>query len=215
MRVVSCYSPVNVVDHLRDAQPSAALLGEQNESAWHSIQLAKEIRAYNRVLPIVLLAWNSSEELAIAALRASVSDYLSPPITEERVAQSLSNLICDSPADRAERSTPAGDEESLSSSIIGSSAQIRRVRAQILRLAPTKSTVLIMGETGTGKELVAEALHRNSKRSRGRLMSINCAALPDELLESELFGHERGAYTSAHARYEGKLKLAEGGTVFF
>jgi transcriptional regulator with PAS, ATPase and Fis domain len=106
-------------------------------------------------------------------------------------------------------------EAYLDATMIGGSSAMREIKAYILRIATTDCTVLITGETGTGKELAAEAIHRNSPRRQRPFVCINCAALPDSLLESELFGYERGAFTGAYSSYAGKLKLAEGGTVFF
>jgi two-component system response regulator HydG/two-component system response regulator AtoC len=99
--------------------------------------------------------------------------------------------------------------------MIGESPAIRSIKASIGKVAPTDSNVLITGETGTGKELVAELIHRNSPRRQKPFVCINCAAIPDTLFESELFGHERGAFTGAHALREGALKQADGGTAFF
>ena len=92
---------------------------------------------------------------------------------------------------------------------------MQEIKAYTARVASTDSTVLITGETGTGKELVAEFIHTNSHRQQKPFVDINCAAIPDSLLESELFGYEKGAFTGASSAYEGKLKLANGGTVFF
>ncbi len=98
--------------------------------------------------------------------------------------------------------------------IVGDSAKLRDLLELIERVAPTSSTVLIQGESGTGKELVARALHRNSPRADGPLIAINCAAITETLLESELFGHEKGAFTGAISRKKGKIEMAEGGTLF-
>src|SRR5262249_38140696 len=99
--------------------------------------------------------------------------------------------------------------------MIGRSGRMRELSATIARIGATESTVLITGETGTGKELTAELIHRASRRRLGPFVRINCAAIPDGLLESELFGHERGAFTGASAATTGKVKLADGGTMLF
>jgi Nif-specific regulatory protein len=105
-------------------------------------------------------------------------------------------------------------EINLEHNMVGSSPAMRKVFELIRRVAPTESTVLIEGESGTGKELVARAIHRNSRRAERPFVAINCAAIPDTLLESELFGHEKGAFTGASALKKGKLEVAEGGTLF-
>ena len=102
----------------------------------------------------------------------------------------------------------------LADILVGTSAAIQRVRELILRVAATDSTVLISGETGTGKELAARAIHRASRRAAGPFVAVNCAALTETLLESELFGHEKGAFTGAHALHKGRFELADGGTIF-
>src|SRR5262249_16721432 len=99
--------------------------------------------------------------------------------------------------------------------LVGESPRMQKVKAYVGKVALTDTNILITGETGTGKELVAALIHQHSGRQQQRLVCINCAALPDSLLESELFGYERGAFTGAHARKEGKLQCANGGTVFF
>jgi transcriptional regulator with PAS, ATPase and Fis domain len=106
-------------------------------------------------------------------------------------------------------------EANLDAAMIGGSSAMREIKEYILKVATTDCTVLITGETGTGKELAAEMIHRNSPRRQRPFVCINCAALPENLLESELFGYERGAFTGAYSTYAGKLKLAEGGSVFF
>jgi Nif-specific regulatory protein len=113
----------------------------------------------------------------------------------------------------SKRQSEPGDAE-LGHRLVGGSAGMREVYEVIARVAPTDSTVLLRGESGTGKELVAQAIHQNSPRSRCPFVAINCAALTESLLESELFGHERGAFTGAMAQKKGKLELAEGGTLF-
>lgn len=97
--------------------------------------------------------------------------------------------------------------------LVGTTAPIQEIKANIRKVAPTDSNVLITGETGTGKELVAELIHKNSKRAGKPLVCLNCAAIPESLVESELFGYERGAFTGAYAAYAGKLKQADAGTV--
>jgi transcriptional regulator with PAS, ATPase and Fis domain len=109
---------------------------------------------------------------------------------------------------------PTGVRAARGAGLVGTSAKIRAVFDTIVRVAPTNSSVLITGESGTGKELVAQAIHRFSRRAEGPLVTVNCAAIPEQLLESELFGHERGAFTGAVQARPGKFRLADGGTIF-
>jgi two-component system response regulator HydG/two-component system response regulator AtoC len=140
-------------------------------------------------------------------MRAGINDVIPASCSERELEVAVARLA------------PMNDhrlEDGLidGSRMVGDSAAIRRARQDISRVAGASSNVLITGETGTGKELVAELIHRNSNRSERPFVSINCAALPDALLESELFGHERGAFTGAQAARAGKLQFANGGTVF-
>src|ERR1700720_3542086 len=106
------------------------------------------------------------------------------------------------------------DSTSISDEIVGSSGALQKVLSLVSKVAPTDASVLITGETGTGKELVARAIHRRSRRSSGAFVSVNCAAIPRDLIASELFGHEKGAFTGAVQRRLGRFELAEGGTIF-
>jgi DNA-binding NtrC family response regulator len=155
--------------------------------------------------PVLLITWQGSEELAVKAFRAGVDEYARGDSPAEEIAALLHGML----RSEAERPLAAGEM------LVGDSAAIRSTRSYIERVARTACKVLITGETGTGKEVVANLLHRNSPRAHKPLICINCAAIPDDLLESELFGFERGAFTGANAGQPGKLKLADGGTVLF
>jgi DNA-binding NtrC family response regulator len=148
--------------------------------------------------PIVLLAARSTEPLAVAAIQHGVSASLRAPCEATELRAAVGPHLCAAP----------------SSSLIGSSEPARRVRALLEMVGPTDSSVFVSGETGTGKELVARLLHESSPRRRARMVCINCAAIPDSLLESELFGHERGAFTGASSARAGAFELAHGGTLF-
>jgi DNA-binding NtrC family response regulator len=156
---------------------------------------------------LVIVANPSSEALAIAAIRCGAADYVTVPFDPVQLVTRLQATAAPAPVQRP----PAGT--SSVPALVGTSAALERVREFVAAVGPTDATVLITGETGTGKELVAELLHRSSRRHAARLVSINCPALPDALFESELFGHERGAFTGAEAA-EGRLHAAHGGTVF-
>jgi DNA-binding NtrC family response regulator len=153
--------------------------------------------------PVIMFVSESSEDLAIAALRAGVRAYFKPPVDLLSVANTLKEVLGPSPK-------PAiGDRP-----FIGASPWTEQLRRQLQRIAASDSNVLITGETGTGKELIAQTLHDASRRKDKPMIAVNCAALPDALLESELFGHERGAFTGAFTTRDGRLKAADHGTVF-
>ncbi len=160
-------------------------------------------------LPVILLASESSEELAIAALRAGCADYFREPVPIDELIASVERCLLPSATAADAPGEPVGME------MIGQSASMLEVRDYLFKVAATDSNALITGETGTGKELAAAMIHRHSARRRMPFVCVNCAAIPEGLLESEMFGYERGAFTGAQSPKEGTLKLADGGTVFF
>jgi DNA-binding NtrC family response regulator len=180
------------------------VLGDIGGGIPAALELARRIRIAFPVVPILLIATESSEATAVAALRLGIDDYLKHPVSAEELLNAVVRLL-------GPPQTVTGNGRK----IVGDTAAIRSVFAYASSLAQTKSTVLITGETGTGKDLAAELIHSLSARSHKPFVALNCAAVPDSLLESELFGRERGAYTGADTSYAGKLKLAEGGTVLF
>ncbi|MEO8381010.1 MAG: sigma-54 dependent transcriptional regulator [Acidobacteriota bacterium] len=174
------------------------------------VALTEAIRARDERCVVVLCSEHSSEEFAVEAMRAGASDLLAGHPTQREIAVAIERLSLRAETE-ADPSTPLAGGGRM----IGSSTPARNVRESIRNAAATGSNVLITGETGTGKELVAELIHRNSARSARPMISINCAAIPDTLLESELFGYERGAFTGALTSTPGKLEQAGGGTIFF
>jgi DNA-binding NtrC family response regulator len=167
-------------------------------------------------VPILLVAWASSEHLAIAALKEGVADYFPPPVDLERVAQAAARLLpheCAGVSPARVQGAGLGDRGGRP--IIGESSVMRSLRTWLIRVAQRDCNTLILGETGTGKDLIAEALHANSPRRKKPFVCVNCAAIPDTLLESELFGYERGAFTGANSTTTGKIQQANEGTIFF
>jgi DNA-binding NtrC family response regulator len=179
----------------------------------HPISVVAAWRRAHPSIAIVLTAPSSSEALVLAAMRAGVSDYLCEPLADAELLASIQR-VSQPEAPQASR-PPKRSDSSSADAMVGDSPAIRDMRKYIDRVAPTDSNVLITGETGVGKEIVAGLIHNASSRRRKPCVSINCAAIPDSLLESELFGFERGAFTGADRGRDGTLKSADGGTVFF
>jgi DNA-binding NtrC family response regulator len=173
------------------------------------LTLLTEFRSTLRVPPLVVLAVDGSEAFAVAALRAQADDYFTYPFDLDAIQKSISRWLPAIPE------AALGDGLSGGEVLVGNSSPMQALRTSIRRIAATDCNVLITGETGTGKELVAQLIHQNSPRSRHSLICINSAAIPDALIESELFGYERGAFTGAHSTSPGKLMTANKGTVFF
>ncbi len=169
--------------------------------------------------PVIALSSDPSIDTAVAAVRNGARDFLTKPVDMNRLLQSIHRAI-DQP--EASAATPAAAPPRRSrraraaqaEQIIGCSPEIEHVRALIDKVAPCEARVLITGENGTGKELVARWLHAKSPRAGAPFVEVNCAAIPSELIESELFGHERGAFTSAVKQRKGKFEQADGGTLF-
>lgn len=179
------------------------------------LQVAQEIRKGNSTIPLILITHDSTEVLAIAALKLGINDYFKQPVSFEELAASVRRCLSGLSfhASSGTYETPRHvlfDAEKL----IGDCLPMKEIKTYIRKVASTDSNILITGETGTGKELTAELIHKNSPRNKSPFVCINCTAIPDSLLESELFGYERGAFTGADTLREGKLKQAEGGTIF-
>ena len=181
----------------------------------NGIEAMKQILSYNPSLPVILMTAYSSVETAVDALRIGAYDYLIKPLDFDALKETLNKAIEHSRLGVENRELRRQfSEENASTEILGRSPAITSMLSMIRTVAPTEATVLITGESGTGKELVARALHAQSLRKDEPLVTVNCAALAETLLESELFGHEKGAFTGADKRREGRFKQADRGTLF-
>ena len=170
-----------------------------------------------RNIPVIFLTSLSDTEIKLRAFRAGAVDYVTKPFqTEELLARVGTHVALRQEIEAHGRSKATLHVlvEEMRGAIVGKSPVLRRMLEQVAQVAPTDSTVLIQGETGTGKELVARAIHEGSSRRERPLVKLNCAALPRELVESELFGHEKGAFTGALQQRRGRFELADGGTLF-
>ena len=215
MEVAEPTDSAGIFRAFKHTYPDLVIVGSL-DAARTGLEVAREIRKRYRRIPLILMPAQSTEELAIEALRAGVTDYFRPPPVLEEVAASAARCLTDSfPGDRSTRAGAGGSSLAGGQRMVGESQPMREILAYIEKVAPTDSTVLLTGETGTGKEVAAELIHGHSARRHKPFVCINCVAIPDSLLESELFGYERGAFTGAEVLREGKLKLADGGTAFF
>ena len=174
--------------------------------------LLRRLREDFPEIPVVILTAHGTVENAVEAMKCGAFDFLTKPFEKDRVVEIVAKAA--GQAERGRREFQGPPAANVEHGILGNSETIRSLRALIARVAPGPSTVLITGETGTGKELVAEAIHRGSPRARGPIIKVNCGALPDNLVEAELFGHARGAFTGADRDKPGRFELADGGTLF-
>ena len=192
-----------------------AVLTDVRMARMDGIHALKNILEYNPALPVVLMTAYSSVETAVEALRLGAYDYLVKPLDFEALRHALEKAIEHSRLSVENRELRRQlSDAATRPGILGRSAPIRAMQEIIATVAPTEATVLITGESGTGKELVARALHCASARAEKPLVTVNCAALAENLLESELFGHEKGSFTGADRRREGRFAQANGGTLF-
>ncbi|MBI3073533.1 MAG: sigma-54-dependent Fis family transcriptional regulator [Deltaproteobacteria bacterium] len=176
------------------------------------IELLQSLRRQENATPVIVMTAYGSIESAVEAMKLGASDYLTKPLSLEELAIRVERLFNEESV--VEENRYLREAARGATGLLGKSASMGLVRDLISRVAGSDATVLITGESGTGKELVARALHDASARAKGPLVAINCAAIPETLLESELFGHERGAFTGAVRRVRGRFEVAHKGTLF-
>jgi two-component system response regulator HydG len=179
------------------------------------IDALKETKRISPGIPALIMTAFASIETAVEALKSGAYDYITKPLDIEKLKRSIASELehSDLKQEVAILKERIGDKFDLSN-IIGKSKRMREVFELLAMAAPSDAAVLIQGESGTGKELIANAIHQNSPRASNPLIKVNCAALPESLLESELFGHERGAFTGAVSMRKGRFELADGGSIF-
>nr|MBF0221706.1 sigma-54-dependent Fis family transcriptional regulator [Desulfobulbaceae bacterium] len=176
------------------------------------IETLERIKESHPHLPVIMISGHGNIDTAVQATKLGAFDFIEKPPSYDKIVLSLKNAMLLSQLEKENailRQQTSSDQE-----ITGSSPKISELKAVIERVAPTDAWVLILGEHGTGKELVAQSLHRKSQRSQKPMIEVNCAAIPEELIESELFGHEKGAFTGANASKRGTFDLANGSTLF-
>ncbi len=192
--------------------PYDAILLDIKMPVLDGIEVLENLKQQRVVTPVVMVSGHGDIQTAVECTKRGAFDFLEKPLNRDKLLLSVRNAVrtqkleeeVDELRERAERDYQ----------LVGDSPGMRDLREQIERAAPTKATVLIEGESGTGKELAAREIHRRSSRSRMPFVQVNCAAIPEELIESELFGHEKGSFTGAVRKQTGKFVAADGGTIF-
>lgn len=164
--------------------------------------------------PIVMISGHANIETAVDSLKKGAFDFLEKPLDLNRVLVTVRNALDRQSLHNETKTLRRKVSKQKFNEIIGESPAIQKIKEMISTVAPTDARVLIAGSNGTGKELVARHIHEMSKRAKAPFIEVNCAAIPSELIESELFGHEKGSFTSAHKQRKGKFELAQGGTLF-
>ncbi|MCF8029176.1 MAG: sigma-54 dependent transcriptional regulator [Desulfobacteraceae bacterium] len=197
------------------AAPFDLILMDVRMAEMGGIEALKQIKAYNPAIPIIIMTAYSSVESAVEAMKAGAYDYLTKPLDFDELRLTIERALEHTRLKHENRDLKARLKNLADSrQIVAASAQMKGLLDMVATISPSEATVLITGASGTGKELIARAVHANSSRSNGPLVSVNCAALTESLLESELFGHEKGAFTGADRRREGRFVQAHGGSLF-
>jgi DNA-binding NtrC family response regulator len=191
------------------------VLTDQKMADMSGLELLQAVHTINAETPVILITAFGTIEAAVSSIKGGATDYLTKPLNLDELLYRIRQV-----SDRyriinenRELREALQDRHRIEG-IIGESGSMLEVLSIVRRVAPSEATVLIRGESGTGKELIAKAIHFGSPRARGPLVKVNCAALPEALLESELFGHEKGAFTGALTSRQGRFELANGGTIF-
>jgi two-component system, NtrC family, nitrogen regulation response regulator NtrX len=192
--------------------PYDAILLDIKMPVLDGIEVLENLKEQKVATPVIMVSGHGDIQTAVECTKRGAFDFLEKPLNRDKLLLSVRNAVrtqkleeqVDALRERAERDYQ----------LVGESAGLRDLREQIERAAPTKATVLIQGESGTGKELVAREIHRRSSRATQTFVQVNCAAIPEELIESELFGHEKGSFTGAIRKQTGKFVAADGGTIF-
>lgn len=201
------------IEFVRQAQPAAAIFDVRlpDMSGLDAFDLVRKIDAR---LPVIVITAHATSDIAIEAMKRGAFDYLLKPVDLHQLREVVQKAMEQSRISKVPAVFDAPSEpDAPVDQIVGRSAAMQEVYKLIGRVAPQDVTVLIMGESGTGKELVARALYRQSPRANAPFIKVNCAAIPENLIESEFFGHERGAFTGALNKREGRFELAHGGTI--
>ena len=203
------------LDRMRSGDPVDVVVSDVRMPGMDGYELLRQVRAEWPGLPFLLVTAFADVEDAVAALQGGADDYLTKPVKVQELRQRVQLQLERRALSTENRKLRERLDKSFGfEGIVGHSRGMEEVLDRLRVVAPTRSTVLIVGESGTGKELVANALHQGSDRQDGPFIAVNCGAIPGEILESELFGHEKGAFTGAHQRRIGLIESASAGTLF-
>ncbi len=208
---VGAASGQEALDVVKRERPDIVLL-DIKMPGMDGMEVLRKLRAIDEGLPVVMISGHGNTATAVEAIRSGAIDFLDKPLSSERVIVTLRNVLRQSELSTENRDLKVAMESRYE--LVGQSPALRHVLEAVTRAAPTNATVLLLGESGVGKELVARTIHRNSPRSGQRFVQVNCAAIPEELIESELFGHEKGSFTGATEKQVGKFEQADRGTIF-
>jgi two-component system nitrogen regulation response regulator NtrX len=207
---VGAASGLEALDVVQRERPDVVLLDIKMPGV-DGMEVLRKLRAIDDTLPVIMISGHGTTATAVEAIRSGAIDFLDKPLSSERVIVTLRNVLRQSALTTENRDLRVAMEAKYE--LVGQSPALRGVLEAVTRAAPTNATVLLLGESGVGKELVARTIHRNSPRASQRFVQVNCAAIPEELIESELFGHEKGSFTGATEKQVGKFEQADRGTI--
>jgi two-component system nitrogen regulation response regulator NtrX len=208
---VGAASGLEALDVVQRERPDVVLLDIKMPGV-DGMEVLRKLRAIDDTLPVIMISGHGTTATAVEAIRSGAIDFLDKPLSSERVIVTLRNVLRQSALTTENRDLRVAMEAKYE--LVGQSPALRGVLEAVTRAAPTNATVLLLGESGVGTELVARTIHRNSPRASQRFVQVNCAAIPEELIESELFGHEKGSFTGATEKQVGKFEQADRGTIF-
>ncbi|MDH4099346.1 MAG: sigma-54 dependent transcriptional regulator [Nitrospirota bacterium] len=213
-RVLTASSGIEALKMQERERPDAVFL-DIRMPGMDGMQVLAELRKETPTTPVIMLTATQTLETVVEAMKLGASDYLTKPFSIQEIKDRLEKVLVErQPGLLASRSSSEVDDQCHLSGIVGESRAIRELCRMVRQIADGRSTVLITGESGTGKELIAGAVHKCGPYGNKPFVAINCAAIPENLIESELFGHEKGAFTDARERRIGKFEQAHGGTLF-
>src|SRR5947209_452240 len=205
-----CDNPMRALDMIK-AEKFDLIFSDLVMPGMDGLTLLEQIKAAGVKTPVVMMSGQAHIEMAVKATRLGALDFLEKPLSTDKLLLTVQNALR---LERLEQENRQLRQKLGGTEIIFTGEKMRKLMAQVARVASSESRVCILGETGTGKELIARTIHEKSNRREGPYVTLNCAAVPAELIESELFGHEKGSFTGAGTRHTGKFEQANEGTLF-